>query len=81
MSENEKASDPLLNISEFDFLMSAMSIYCMTAMNKEQFWTIINHVEDGYEFDTAVEAQEILNDITENYYTMKHHFESLGKND
>jgi len=49
--------------SEFDYLMTALTIYCMTDMTKEQYWNIINHVGDGFEFDAAVDVQSRLNDI------------------
>jgi len=63
--------DAYSELTEFDFMMAAMSIYCMTSMDKEQFWTIINHVHDGFEFDTAIEAQETLNDIVDRHYEMR----------
>jgi hypothetical protein len=49
--------------SEFDYLMTALTIYCMTDMTKEQYWNIINHVGDGFEFDAAVDVQARLIDI------------------
>jgi len=76
MSDN-KNEDLYEHITEFDFMMAAMSVYCMTSMDKEQFWNIINHVQDGYEFDVAIEAQEMLNDLTDNHYEMKRHFDSM----
>ena len=51
------------DFSEFDYLMTALTIYCMTDMTKEQYWNIINHVGDGFEFDAAVDIQARLNDI------------------
>lgn len=71
----DKDEDIYGDLTEFDFMMAAMSIYCMTSMDKEQFWTIINHVNDGYEFDTAVTAQELLNDIVDRYNTMRRYDE------
>lgn len=70
----ENEDDLYGDLSEFDFMMAAMSIYCMTSMNKEQFWTIINHVNDGFEFDTAVAAQEELMNIVERHNDMKRYF-------
>jgi len=43
-------------------------------MDKEQFWTIINHVNDGFEFDTAVAAQEELMNIVERHNDMNRYF-------
>ena len=71
----DKDEDIYGDLTEFDFMMAAMSIYCMTEMNKEQFWTIINHVNDGYEFDTAVTAQELLNDVVDRHNTMRRYDE------
>ena len=51
------------DFSEFEYLMGALTIYCMTDMTKEQYWNIINHVEDGFEFDASVDVQSRLNDI------------------
>ena len=73
----DKDEDIYGDLSEFDFMMAAMSIYCMTSMDKEQFWNIINHVNDGYEFDAAVAAQEQLNDIVGRHNDMRRHFNSM----
>ena len=70
----DKDEDIYGDLSEFDFIMAAMSIYCMTSMDKEQFWTIINHVNDGFEFDAAVAAQEQLMTIVERHNDMKRYF-------
>lgn len=70
----DKDEDIYGDLSEFDFMMAAMSIYCMTSMDKEQFWTIINHVNDGFEFDAAVAAQEELLTIVERHNDMKRYF-------
>lgn len=70
----DKDEDIYGDLSEFDFMMAAMSIYCMTSMDKEQFWTIINHVNDGFEFDAAVAAQEQLIDIVGRHNDMRRHF-------
>ena len=51
------------DFSEFEYMMGALTIYCMTDMTKEQYWNIINHVEDGFEFDASVDVQSRLNDI------------------
>lgn len=74
---SEKDEDLYGDLSEFDFMMAAMSVYCMTSMDKDQFWTIINHVNDGFEFDTAVEAQERLLDIVDRHNEMNRHFRSM----
>lgn len=73
----DKDEDIYGDLSEFDFMMAAMSIYCMTSMDKEQFWTIINHVNDGFEFDAAVAAQEQLIDIVGRHNEMNRHFRSM----
>mgnify|MGYP005991460335 FL=1 len=73
----DKDEDIYGDLSEFDFMMAAMSIYCMTSMDKEQFWTIINHVNDGFEFDAAVAAQEELLNIVERHNEMNRAFRQL----
>ena len=73
----DKDEDIYGDLSEFDFMMAAMSIYCMTSMDKEQFWTIINHVNDGFEFDAAVAAQEQLIDIVDRHNDMRRAFKEL----
>ena len=70
----ENEDDLYGDLTEFDFMMAAMSIYCMTSMDKEQFWTIINHVNDVFEFDTAVAAQEELMNIVERHNDMNRYF-------
>lgn len=65
-------SNEELSLTEFDYIMAAVADYCMTRnMDKEMFWNIINHVEDGYEFLTAIEAQSNLMEIVENHNIMK----------
>jgi hypothetical protein len=71
----EKDEDIYGSLTEFDYMMAAMSIYCMTGMTKEEFWTIINHVNDGFEFDAAVEAQENLIAVVDRHYEMKRYFD------
>lgn len=73
----ENEDDLYGDLSEFDFMMAAMSIYCMTSMDKEQFWTIINHVNDGFEFDAAVAAQEELMNIVERHNEMSKAFRDM----
>lgn len=69
MSDNK---EPELNLSEFDYIMAAIADYCMTKnIDKEMFWTIINHIDNGYEFMTAMEAQCELMDIVEDHNIMK----------
>ena len=70
----DKDEDMYENLTEFDFMMAAMSIYCMTGMTKDEFWTIINHVNDGFEFDAAVEAQEHLMEIVDRHNEMGRYF-------
>lgn len=70
-------SDDNLNLSEFDYIMAAVAEYSMDRkLDKEMFWNIINHVEDGYEFLAAMEAQSNLMEIVENHNVMmKYHRE------
>tara|TARA_R110001632_G_scaffold15151_1_gene50354 strand:+ start:118 stop:342 length:225 start_codon:yes stop_codon:yes gene_type:complete len=72
-------SDDNLNLSEFDYIMSAVADYTMDRnLDKEMFWNIINHVNDGYEFLTAIEAQGHLMEIVENHNIMrKYHNEKF----
>ena len=74
-------SDDNLNLSEFDYIMAAVAEYSMDRkLDKEMFWNIINHVEDGYEFLAAIEAQSNLMEIVENHNIMrKYHQEKNGK--
>lgn len=69
--------DDNLNLSEFDYIMAAVAEYSMDRkLDKEMFWNIINHVEDGYEFLAAMEAQSNLMEIVENHnIMMKYHRE------
>ena len=61
-----------LGLTEFDYIMAAVADYCMTRnIDKDMFWNIINHVEDGSEFLTAMEAQSNLMDIVENHNIMR----------
>jgi len=70
-------SDDKLNLNEFDYIMAAVAEYSMDRnLNKDMFWNIINHVDDGYEFLTAMEAQSNLMEIVENHnIMMKYHRE------
>lgn len=74
-------SDDNLNLSEFDYIMAAVAEYSMDRkLDKEMFWNIINHVEDGYEFLAAMEAQSNLMEIVENHNIMrKYHKEKQPK--
>jgi hypothetical protein len=74
-------SDDNLDLSEFDYIMAAVAEYSMDRkLDKEMFWNIINHVEDGYEFLTAIEAQSNLMEIVENHNIMrKYHQEKTEK--
>ena len=61
-----------LGLTEFDYIMAAVVDYCMARnIDKDMFWNIINHVEDGSEFLTAMEAQSNLMDIVENHNIMR----------
>ena len=61
-----------LNLSEFEYIMAAVADYYMDRnLDKEMFWNIINHVEDGYEFLAAIEAQSNLMEIVENHNIMR----------
>jgi hypothetical protein len=74
-------SDDNLDLSEFDYIMAAVAEYSMDRkLDKEMFWNIINHVEDGYEFLTAIEAQSNLMEIVENHNIMrKYHQEKTNE--
>ena len=73
-------SDDNLNLSEFDYIMAAVADYTMDRnMDKEMFWNIINHVDDGYEFLAAIDAQSNLMEIVENHNIMrKYHGQKLN---
>lgn len=65
-------ADDNFDLSEFDYLMAAVAEYTMDRnLDKEMFWNIINHVEDGYEFLVAIEAQSNLMEIVENHNIMR----------
>jgi hypothetical protein len=70
-----------LNLSEFDYIMAAVAEYSMDRkLDKEMFWNIINHVDDGYEFLVAMEAQSHLMELVENHNIMnKYHREKTQK--
>lgn len=74
-------SDDNLDLSEFDYIMAAVAEYSMDRkLDKEMFWNIINHVEDGYEFLIAIEAQSNLMEIVENHNIMrKYHQEKTNE--
>lgn len=68
----DKKETDNLSLTEFDYIMAAVADYCMTPnIDKEMFWNIINHVEDGSKFLTAIEAQSNLMDIVENHNIMR----------
>jgi hypothetical protein len=73
-------SDNNLNLSEFDYIMAAVADYTMDRnLDKEMFWNIINHVDDGYEFLAAIGAQSTLMEIVENHNIMrKYHGQRLN---
>lgn len=73
-------SDDNLNLSEFDYIMAAVADYTMDRnLDKEMFWNIINHVDDGYEFLAAIDAQSNLMEIVENHNIMrKYHGQKLN---
>jgi hypothetical protein len=70
-----------LNLSEFDYIMAAVAEYSMDRkLDKEMFWNIINHVDDGYEFLVAMEAQSHLMELVENHNIMrKYHQEKTNE--
>lgn len=73
-------SDKDLDLSEFDYIMAAVAEYSMDRkLDKEMFWNIINHVEDGYEFLTAMEAQSNLMEIVENHNIMRRYHNEKTK--
>jgi hypothetical protein len=61
--------------------MAAVAEYSMDRkLDKEMFWNIINHVDDGYEFLVAMEAQSHLMELVENHNIMnKYHREKTQK--
>jgi hypothetical protein len=67
-------SDDNLNLSEFDYIMAAVADYTMDRnLDKEMFWNIINHVDDGCEFLAAIAAQSDLMEIVENHNIMRNY--------
>lgn len=73
-------SDDNLDLSEFDYIMAAVAEYSMDRkLDKEMFWNIINHVEDGYEFLAAMEAQSNLMEIVENHNIMRKYHNEKNK--
>jgi hypothetical protein len=67
-------SDHNLNLSEFDYIMAAVADYTMDRnLDKEMFWNIINHVDDGCEFLAAIAAQSDLMEIVENHNIMRNY--------
>ena len=64
--------DSFFEPSEFDYIASGIAGYCMSDMNKEQLWVILQHVETAVEFCWAQEAQEDLNNLVEDYYEGLH---------
>jgi hypothetical protein len=70
-----------INPSDFDYIMAAVAEYSMDRkLEKEHFWNIINHVNDGYEFLIAMEAQMWLMEVVENHNIMKrYNDEKLGR--
>jgi len=69
-----------LGLTEFDYIMVAVADYCLSRnLDKEMFWNIIHHVEDGCEFMTAIEAQSNLMDIVENHNIMRKYHGDKGE--
>lgn len=78
MSDREE--DAELGLSEFDYIMASIADYCMDKnLDKAMFWTIINHVNDGYEFLVSIEAQCHLMDLVEYHNTMRKYHEEKSK--
>lgn len=69
-----------LGLNEFDYMMAASLEYCLSRnISKEMFLNIIDHVQDGYEFLTAMEAQSDLMEIVENHNIMKRYHEDKSE--
>jgi hypothetical protein len=62
------SKDTLFEPSDFDYIISGIAGYCMSDMNKEQLWVILQHVETAVEFCWAQEAQEDLDNLVNEYY-------------
>lgn len=62
MSENP------FDLSEFDYIAGGLAVFCMSGVTKEQLWGILNMVDNSYDLDTAIEAQENLLLCVEKYY-------------
>ena len=62
------SKDTLFEPSDFDYVTSGIAGYCMSDMNKEQLWVILQHVETAVEFCWAQEAQEDLDNLVNKYY-------------
>ncbi len=60
--------DDFFDIDEYDYIVSGMAGYCMSDMDKEQLWVIIQHADTALEFCLAQEAQERLNNVVNAYY-------------
>lgn len=61
-------SDAEFNLSEFDYIAGGLALFCMSGVTKEQLWNILHIVEDAYELDTALEAQEDLLLCVDKFY-------------
>lgn len=72
MDEEDDEEFDNFELTEFDYIAGGIAAFCMNYMDKEELWNIINHVDNAYEFDTAVQAQETLLECVFNYYESKY---------
>jgi hypothetical protein len=66
-------TDDPFNLTEFDYIAGGLAGFCMSGVTKEQLWGILNMVENAYDLDTAIEAQENLLLCVEKYYGRDRH--------
>tara|TARA_R110000822_G_scaffold82684_3_gene195413 strand:+ start:778 stop:987 length:210 start_codon:yes stop_codon:yes gene_type:complete len=60
--------DDFFDINDYDYMVGGIAGYCMSDMNKDQLWVILNHVDTAPEFCWAQQAQEDLNNLVNDYY-------------
>jgi len=56
------------DLTEFDYIAGSLVGFCMTYIDKDMLWTILNHVQNSYELAVALETQEDLMICVEDYY-------------
>ena len=61
-------SEPVYNISDYDYCRSAILECIMSDIEWEELYTIIDHAETAFEFDVSVQTQVELNQVIANYY-------------